>query len=57
MIQIQRKNNIEPCGHFMGTDSFTDNFIVYLATYQITKKSYKRNMNEMQKKNLLSQPI
>ena len=51
-----RKNNIEPCGHFMGTDSSTGNFIVHLATHRITEESHKRNVDEMQKKNPLSQP-
>ncbi len=40
----------------METDSSTGNFIIHLVTYQITEESHKRNMDEMQKKNLLSQP-
>ena len=56
LVQVQRKNNIEPCGHFMGTDSSTGNFIIHLAIHQITEESHKRNVDEMQKKNPLSQP-
>ena len=56
LVQVQRKNGIKPCGHFMGSDSSTGNFILYLATHRITEESHKRNMNEMEKKNQLSQP-
>ena len=40
----------------MGSDSSTGNFILHLATHRITEESHKRNMNEMEKKNQLSQP-
>ena len=40
----------------MGTDSSTGNFIVHFATHRITEESHKRNIDEMQKKNLLLQP-
>ena len=32
LAQVQRKNGAETCGHFMGSDNSTGNFIVHLAT-------------------------
>src|SRR2546421_6439326 len=55
LVQVQRKNGIEPCGHFMGSDNSTGNFIVHLATHRITEESHKRRMSEIQA-NQLSQP-
>jgi hypothetical protein len=56
LVEVQRKNGIEICGHFMGTDSSTGNFISHLGTHRITEESYRRNMAEMQKRNQLLQP-
>ena len=33
LVQVQRKNGAELCGHFMGSDNSTGNFIVHLATH------------------------
>ncbi len=56
LVQVQRKNGVEPCGHFMGSDNSTGNFIVHLATHRITEESHKRRMSEIQANNQLSQP-
>lgn len=55
LVQVQRKNGAELCGHFMGSDNSTGNFIVHLATHRITEESHKRKMNEIQKNSQLSQ--
>ncbi|EXX56695.1 hypothetical protein RirG_213780 [Rhizophagus irregularis DAOM 197198w] len=44
--QYKRINGAEQCGHFMGSDNSTGNFIAHLATHQITEESHKRKMNE-----------
>src|SRR6266496_1368424 len=56
LVQVQRKNGAEPCGHFMGSDNSTGNFIVHLATHRITEESHKRKMNEIRNNSQLSQP-
>ena len=33
LVQVQRKNGVESCGHFMGSDNSTGNFIVHLASH------------------------
>ncbi|CAG8718400.1 54_t:CDS:2 [Funneliformis caledonium] len=38
LVQVQRKNSAEPCGHFLDSDNSTGNFIVHLATHRITEK-------------------
>jgi len=55
LVQVQRKNGVESCGHFMGSDNSTGNFIVHLASHRITEESHKRRMGEIQKNNQLSQ--
>ncbi|CAG8742167.1 9951_t:CDS:2, partial [Rhizophagus irregularis] len=55
LAQVQRKNGAEQCGHFMGSDNSTGNFIAHLATHQITEESHKRKMNEVQNNGQLSQ--
>ncbi|CAB5385280.1 unnamed protein product [Rhizophagus irregularis] len=55
LAQVQRKNGAEQCGHFMGSDNSTGNFIAYLATHRITEESHKRKMNEVQNNGQLSQ--
>jgi hypothetical protein len=56
LVQVQRKNGAEPCGHFMGSDNSTGNFIVHLATHRITEEGHKRKMNEIRNNSQLSQP-
>ncbi|CAG8758747.1 2443_t:CDS:2, partial [Funneliformis caledonium] len=46
---------VESCEHFMGSDSFTGNFIFHLATHQITEESHNRKINDIQNKSQLSQ--
>ncbi|CAB5330942.1 unnamed protein product [Rhizophagus irregularis] len=55
LVQVQRKNGVESCGHFMGSDNSTGNFIVHLASHRITEESHKRRMGEIRKNNQLSQ--
>ena len=55
LIQIQRKNGAEPCGHFMGSDGSTGNFIAHLSTHRITEESHKRKINGIQNISKLSQ--
>jgi hypothetical protein len=55
LVQVQKKNGVEPCGHFMGSDNSTGNFIAHLATHRITEESHRRKMNEAQN-NQVSQP-
>ncbi|PKY48834.1 hypothetical protein RhiirA4_464538 [Rhizophagus irregularis] len=55
LAQVQRKNGAEQCGHFMGSDNSTGNFIAHLATHRITEESHKRKMNEVQNNGQLSQ--
>jgi len=38
LAQVQRKNGIELCNHFMGSDGSTGNFILHLATHRITEE-------------------
>ncbi|CAB5380236.1 unnamed protein product [Rhizophagus irregularis] len=45
LVQVQRKNGVEPCSHFMGSDNSTGNFIVHLSTHRITEESHRRRMN------------
>jgi len=56
LVQVSRKNGPEPCGHFMGSDNSTGNFIVHLATHRVTEESHKRKMNEIRNNSQLSQP-
>ncbi len=56
LVQVQRKNGAEPCGHFMGSDNSTGNFIVHLATHRITEESHKRKINEVRNNSQMSQP-
>ncbi|CAG8499264.1 17978_t:CDS:2 [Funneliformis caledonium] len=49
-------NSAEPCGHFLGSDNSTGNFIVHLTTHQITEESHERKMNEIRNNNQVSQP-
>ena len=55
LVQIQKKNGTESCGHFMGSDNSTGNFIAHLATHRITEESHKRRINEV-RNNQISQP-
>ncbi|CAG8740951.1 10067_t:CDS:2 [Funneliformis caledonium] len=57
LVQVQRKNGAEPCGHFLGSDNSTGNFIVHLATHRITEESHERKMNEIRNNNQVSQPV
>ena len=51
LVQVQRKNGEEPCGHFMGSDNSTGNFIAHLASHRITEESHKRRMSEIRNNN------
>ncbi|CAB4490130.1 unnamed protein product [Rhizophagus irregularis] len=55
LVQVQRKNGVKSCGHFMSSDNSTGNFIVHLALHRITEESHKRRMSEIRKNNQLSQ--
>jgi len=55
LVQVQRKNGAELCGHFMGSDNSTGNFIVHLATHRITEESHKRKMSEIRNNSQLTQ--
>ncbi|CAB5131700.1 unnamed protein product [Rhizophagus irregularis] len=55
LVQVQRKNGVEPCSHFMGSDNSTGNFIVHLSTHRITEESHRRRMSEIRNNNQLSQ--
>ena len=48
LVQVQRKNGVEQCDHFMGSNNSTGNFIVHLATHRITEESHRRKMKEIQ---------
>src|SRR3990170_7580455 len=56
LVQVQQKNGVGPCGHFMGSDNSTGNFIAHLATHRITEESHKREVSEAQNNRQLSQP-
>ncbi|CAB4421802.1 unnamed protein product [Rhizophagus irregularis] len=50
LVEVQRENGMEECGHIMGTDSSTGNFIVHLACkHGITEETHKRKTQEMGK--------
>jgi hypothetical protein len=55
LVQVQRKNGAEPCGHFMGSDNSTGNFITHLTTHRITEESHKRKMIEIRNNGQVSQ--
>ncbi|GBC31457.2 zinc finger BED domain-containing protein 1-like [Rhizophagus irregularis DAOM 181602=DAOM 197198] len=55
LVQVQQKNGVEPCSHFMGSDNSTGNFIVHLSTHRITEESHRRRMSEIRNNNQLSQ--
>ncbi|GES92535.1 zinc finger BED domain-containing protein 1-like [Rhizophagus clarus] len=43
-IEVQGENRMKECGHIMGTDSSTGNFILYLVCkHGITEQTHKRN--------------
>ena len=46
LVQVQQKNSAGLCGHFMGSDNSTGNFIAHLATHRITEESHKREISE-----------
>jgi hypothetical protein len=50
LVEVQGENGMEECGHIMGTDSSTGNFIVHLACkHGITEETHKRKTQEMGK--------
>ncbi|CAB4482262.1 unnamed protein product [Rhizophagus irregularis] len=55
LVQVQQKNGVESCSHFMGSDNSTGNFIVHLSTHRITEESHRRRMSEIRNNNQLSQ--
>ena len=48
MVEVQGKNGMKECGHIMGTDSSTGNFILHLASkHGITEETHKRKKQEI----------
>jgi hypothetical protein len=44
---VQEENGTKECGHIMGTDNSTGNFISHLAKHNITEETHKRKMQEI----------
>jgi len=53
---VQQNNKKGHCGHFIGSDGSTGNFISHLAKHRITEESHKRKMHEFKNNNQSSQP-
>lgn len=51
-----KKNKKGFCGHFIGSDGSTGNFIAHLSTHRITEESHKRKKHEFKNNNQSSQP-
>src|SRR6266542_1218358 len=48
LVEVQGENGMKECGHIMGTDSSTGNFILHLASkHDITEETHKRKIQEM----------
>jgi len=48
LVEVQGKNGMKECGHIMGTDSSTGNFILHLASkHGITEETHKRKKQEI----------
>ncbi|GES73116.1 zinc finger BED domain-containing protein 1-like [Rhizophagus clarus] len=50
LVEVQGENEMKECGHIMGTDSSTGNFILHLACkHGITEQTHKINKQEVEK--------
>ena len=48
LVEVQGENGMKECGHIMGTDSSTGNFILHLASkHSITEETHKRKKQEI----------
>ena len=56
LVEVQKENGIKECGHIMGTDNSTGNFISHLAKHYITEETHKRKVKEVSESKKTNQP-